>query len=59
MQVVEDSDIILIKLMHNAAAHTLLCKKLRDIEEEDNIIAKLATTLDYMPLALVQAAAYI
>jgi hypothetical protein len=59
MQVVEDSDIILIEPMHDAAAHALLCKKLRGLDEEDDSIAKLAVTLDYMPLALVQAAAYI
>jgi hypothetical protein len=59
MQVVEDSDIILIEPMHDAAAHALLRKKLGDIGEEDDSIAMLATTLDYMPLALVQAAAYI
>jgi tetratricopeptide (TPR) repeat protein len=59
MQVVEDSDIIPIKPMHDAAAHALLRKKLGDIAEEDGSIAELATTLDYMPLALVQAAGYI
>ena len=59
MQVVEDSDIISIEPMHDAAAHALLRKKLRYIDEEDDSIAKLATTLDHMPLALVQAAAYI
>lgn len=59
MQVVEDSDIIPIEPMHDAAAHALLRKKLGGIGEEDESIAKLATTLDHMPLALVQAAAYI
>jgi hypothetical protein len=59
MQVVEDSDIIPIEPMHDAAAHALLRKKLGDTVEEDDSIAELATTLDYMPLALVQAAAYI
>jgi hypothetical protein len=59
MQVVEDSDIIPIELMHDAAAHALLRKKLRAVDEADDSIAKLATTLDHMPLALVQAAAYI
>ncbi|CAN9251608.1 unnamed protein product [Alternaria alternata] len=58
-QVVEDSDIIPIEPMHDAAAHALLRKKLRDADEDDNSITTLATTLDYMPLALVQAAAYI
>jgi tetratricopeptide (TPR) repeat protein len=59
VQVVEDSDIIPIEPMHDAAAYALLRKKLRDVDEEDDSIAKLATTLDHMPLALVQAAAYI
>ncbi|KAJ5065692.1 hypothetical protein J3E74DRAFT_414642 [Bipolaris maydis] len=59
MQIVEDSDIILIEPMHDAAAHALLRKKLRDIDDKDDNIATLATTLSYMPLALVQAAAYI
>ncbi|RII17513.1 hypothetical protein CUC08_Gglean002353 [Alternaria sp. MG1] len=47
--------------MHDAAAHALLRKKLRDAdkEDDDDSIAELATTLDHMPLALVQAAAYI
>ncbi|KAB2106159.1 hypothetical protein AG0111_0g6189 [Alternaria gaisen] len=58
-QVVEDSDIIPIEPMHDAAAHALLRKKLRDADEDDNSITTLATTLDHMPLALVQAAAYI
>lgn len=59
MQVVEDSDIIPIEPMHGAAAHALLHKKLGDKVERNNGIAELAKTLDYMPLALVQAAAYI
>ncbi|KAF7570535.1 Protamine-P1 domain containing protein [Pyrenophora tritici-repentis] len=59
MQVAEDSDVILIKPMYDAAAHALLRKKLGDVDEEDGSIATLAITLDHMPLALVQAAAYI
>ncbi|KAF9730017.1 TPR domain protein (kinesin light chain) [Paraphaeosphaeria minitans] len=58
-QVVEESDIIPIEPMHNAAAHALLRKKLGSTKEEDSSIVQLATTLDHMPLALVQAAAYI
>ncbi|RYN45932.1 hypothetical protein AA0117_g13493, partial [Alternaria alternata] len=58
-QVLEDSDIIPIEPMHDAAAHALLRKKLRDADKDDDSIAELATTLDHMPLALVQAAAYI
>ena len=59
MQVVEDSDIIRIEPMHDAAAHALLRRKLGGIREEDNSVTELAMTLDHMPLALVQAAAYI
>jgi tetratricopeptide (TPR) repeat protein len=59
MQVVEESDIIPIEPMHDAAAHALLRKKLGGIRKEDYSIAELSTTLDHMPLALVQAAAYI
>ena len=59
MEIVDDSNIILIEPMHDAAAHALLRKKLRDIDDKDDNIATLAMTLDYMPLALVQAAAYI
>ena len=59
MQVVEDSDIIPIEPMHDAAAHALLRKKLGDTDEEDDSITTLAKTLDRMPLALIQAAAYI
>jgi tetratricopeptide (TPR) repeat protein len=59
MQVVEDSSIILIEPMHIIAAHALLRKKLRGTDKEDDSIARLATALDHMPLALVQAAAYI
>ncbi|KAF2022819.1 hypothetical protein EK21DRAFT_119353 [Setomelanomma holmii] len=59
MQIVEDSDVMLIEPMHDAAAHALLCKKLGDKINRNHDIAELAKTLDYMPLALVQAAAYI
>ncbi|KAH7400586.1 putative kinesin [Phaeosphaeria sp. MPI-PUGE-AT-0046c] len=59
MQVVEDGDIIPVEPMDFAAAHALPRKKLGGIQEKDEAIAQLATTLDYMPLALVQAAVYI
>jgi hypothetical protein len=55
----EDSDIILIEPMHEAAAHALLRKRLEGITEDDNSITTFATTLDHMPLALVQVTAYI
>jgi hypothetical protein len=53
MQVVEDSDIIPIEPMHDAAAHALLRKKLRGVDEDDDSIAKLAAALENIPLALV------
>ncbi|KAK7186084.1 TPR domain protein (kinesin light chain), partial [Paraphaeosphaeria sporulosa] len=59
MQIVEDSDIMLIEPMHDAAAHALLYKKLGDKVDRGGGIAELAAALEYMPLALVQAAAYI
>jgi tetratricopeptide (TPR) repeat protein len=68
MQLVEDSDIIAIEPMDDAAAHALLRKKLGDKGKKsgnnsdgdsNTDIAKLAAALDHMPLALVQAAAYI
>jgi tetratricopeptide (TPR) repeat protein len=57
-QLVEESDIISIEPMHNAAAQTLLHKKLGDEVNKDGI-TELAVALEFMPLALVQAAAYI
>ena len=62
MQVVEDCDILLVEPMDGAAARALLHKKLGDVgdkSDENQGIAELAAALDYMPLALVQAAAYI
>jgi tetratricopeptide (TPR) repeat protein len=59
MQIVENGDVMLIKPMHDTAAHALLCKKLGDKVDRSDGIAELAAALEYMPLALVQAAAYI
>jgi tetratricopeptide (TPR) repeat protein len=59
MQIVENSDVMLIKPMHDTAAHALLYKKLGDKVDRSDGIAELAAALEYMPLALVQAAAYI
>ncbi|KAH9879735.1 hypothetical protein IAQ61_001554 [Plenodomus lingam] len=59
LQVVEENDIITIESMNDAAAHALLHKKLGDKVDRSNGIAELATALEHMPLALVQAAAYI
>ncbi|KAF2818128.1 hypothetical protein CC86DRAFT_450642 [Ophiobolus disseminans] len=59
MQIVEDNDVMPIEPMHDAAAHALLYKKLGDKVDRSNGITELAAALEYMPLALVQAAAYI
>ncbi|CAI9636431.1 unnamed protein product [Alternaria burnsii] len=59
MQIVEDSDVMPIEPMHDAAAHALLYTKLGDKVDRGDGIAELAAALEYMPLALVQAAAYI
>jgi hypothetical protein len=56
---VDDSDVIQIDPMHQADAHALLQKKLGDELIRTSNVAELATALDNMPLALVQAAAYI
>ncbi|OCK96219.1 putative kinesin [Cenococcum geophilum 1.58] len=57
-RLVEESDIIQIEPMHDAGAQALLEKKLGN-EVNKGGIAELAAALEYMPLALVQAAAYI
>jgi tetratricopeptide (TPR) repeat protein len=59
MEMVEDSDILIIEPMHNTAAHALLHRKLGDKVDRSKGIDELAAALEYMPLALVQAAAYI
>ena len=55
----EDSDVVPVEPIHDTAAHALLRKKLGDEFNRNNDITKLANTLDYMPLALIQAPAYI
>jgi tetratricopeptide (TPR) repeat protein len=57
--IIEDNDIISVEPMDDAAAHALLHKKLGDGLDKNDGIAELAAALDYMPLALVQAASYI
>jgi tetratricopeptide (TPR) repeat protein len=59
MQIVEESDIVTVEPMDGAAAHALLYQKLGDAVDRSDGIAQLAVALDHMPLALVQAAAYI
>jgi tetratricopeptide (TPR) repeat protein len=61
-QIVDDTNVIQIEPMHQADAHALLQKKLGDeLIRTSNVadVAELATALDNMPLALVQAAVYI
>jgi tetratricopeptide (TPR) repeat protein len=58
LRLVEKRDIIAVEPMDQANAVTLFEKKL-DIQEDRGEIVKLATALEYMPLAIVQAAAYI
>lgn len=59
LQLVDDNDIISIEPMDKVAAHALLRTKLGDEVGSDSDIAELTATLDSIPLALVQAAAYI
>jgi hypothetical protein len=58
LQLVEESDIIPIEPMNDVSAQALLQKKLGE-EVDNNGTAELVGALDFMPLALVQAAAYI
>jgi tetratricopeptide (TPR) repeat protein len=58
LKLVEQHDIITVEPMSEADARTLLEKKLGKQEGDDNI-AELVTELEFMPLAIVQAAAYI
>ncbi|KAF2826854.1 hypothetical protein CC86DRAFT_445782 [Ophiobolus disseminans] len=55
---VEQRNIINVEPMDKAQALALFKKKLRAEEDNSNIL-ELAAALEYMPLALVQAAAYI
>ncbi|PVH91625.1 hypothetical protein DM02DRAFT_722341, partial [Periconia macrospinosa] len=58
LKLVERRDIISVQPMNEVQASSLFKKKLE--EDEDSIsIDELAATLEYMPLAIVQAAAYI
>jgi hypothetical protein len=57
-KVVELRDIITVKPMSKADGLALFKKKLGS-HEDDKGLVKLATVLEYIPLAIVQAAAYI
>lgn len=58
MKVVEHSDIITVEPMIKEHALALLDKKL-GVEHKSGKVAQLATELDFVPLAMVQAASYI
>jgi tetratricopeptide (TPR) repeat protein len=58
LKLVEQRDIITVEPMDEAHAVTLLEKKL-GMRGDGNDIAELVGALDFMPLAIVQAAAYI
>ena len=58
MELVEQSDIIAIEPMDEAHALALFEKKLGK-QGESQDVAELAAALEFMPLAIVQAAAYI
>jgi putative hemolysin len=57
-RLVEERDTLHIRPMHDTSAQALLRKKLGPDVDTDGV-GELAAALDYMPLALVQAAAYI
>ncbi|KAG4431648.1 hypothetical protein IFR05_012871 [Cadophora sp. M221] len=64
LQLVEDHNLIAVEPMDKTDAVALLEKKLRmredsDIDGKNCDVSDLATALEYMPLAIVQAAAYI
>jgi hypothetical protein len=58
LMLVEQSDIIEVEPMDEAHAMALFAKKL-GIQGDSKDIAELAAALEFMPLAIVQAAAYI
>src|SRR5690242_17511122 len=58
LKLVERHDVIAIAPMDKAGAVALLEKKLGTLGDSSDV-AELAVTLEYMPLAIVQAAAYI
>ena len=58
LKLVERSDLIAVNPMAQDDASILLEKKLRPQEDKTSVV-ELAATLEYMPLAITQAAAYI
>ena len=59
LKLVDQRNIISVEPMNEADALVLFQKKLGAQEDSDNDIAELAAELEFMPLAIVQAAAYI
>ncbi|RMZ91868.1 hypothetical protein DV736_g918, partial [Chaetothyriales sp. CBS 134916] len=65
LELTEEDNIIPVEPMDKSHATALLQKKLENVENQrgirypDNDIAELVTALEFMPLAIVQAAAYI
>ena len=65
LKLVEEGDIIAVEPMNEAHALALFEKKLATLEQklgiqvDNNDVAELAAALEFMPLAIVQAAAYI
>jgi tetratricopeptide (TPR) repeat protein len=58
LRLVEQRDIVSVEPMDEAQALALFKKKL-GAQGDDSNVAELAATLEYMPLAIVQAAAYV
>ncbi|KAF2790576.1 hypothetical protein K505DRAFT_250898, partial [Melanomma pulvis-pyrius CBS 109.77] len=58
LKLVEQRDMIAVQPMDEEQAQALFKKKL-GVQGDDSDIAELAAALEYMPLAIVQAAAYI
>ncbi|KAF1935592.1 hypothetical protein EJ02DRAFT_471078 [Clathrospora elynae] len=58
LKLVEQRDIVSVEPMDKAEGIALFEKKLR-VQEDNESVAELAAALEYMPLAIVQAAAYI
>ena len=58
LKMVEEGNIIIVEPMDKGQA-LALCKKKLGIQSDKPAIAELATALEFMPLAIVQAAAYV
>ena len=58
LKLIEEKDIVVVQPMAPVHALSLFEKKLRPLDQGDDTM-ELAAALEYMPLAIVQAAAYI